>query len=96
MSQTDTQQDAKFEFKIDGEVLYAPRESETVDELIQIAIDAKALDQVEDGYVLEDGKGNVLKPDEEVHLDKHNVFYATEKGPGQASQSRTCGDGVAF
>ena len=31
----------QFEFKIDGEQLYAPREAMTVNELIQIAIDAK-------------------------------------------------------
>lgn len=86
MNQNDPLKDAKFEFKIDGEVLYAPSESVTVDELIKLAIDAKVLDDVDGGYDLEDGKGNVIPGDEKVHLDKHNVFFATEKEPGQASQ----------
>lgn len=50
----------RFEFKIDGEVLFAPREAMTAPELIDIALAAKVLDPVEGGYNLEDGKGNVL------------------------------------
>lgn len=88
MNQADTQRDARFEFKIDGEVLYAPHESATAEELIQIAIDANDLDPVEGGYDLEDGKGNVLQGNQEVHLNKNNVFFATEKEPGQASLCR--------
>ena len=76
----------RFEFKIDGDQLYAPRESMTVNELIQIAIDAKVLDPVERGYSLEDGKHNVLAGDTIVDLEKNNVFYSTENEPGPASQ----------
>lgn len=76
----------RFEFKIDGDQLYAPRESMTVNELIQIAIDAKVLDPVERGYSLEDGKHNVLAGDTIVDLEKNSVFYSTENEPGPASQ----------
>ena len=77
--------DRRFEFKIDGDQLYAPRESITVRELIQIALDAKVLPPVEQGYSLDDGKGNTFALDTVVHLDKNNVFYATENAPGPAS-----------
>ena len=85
MKQGDGKKSEMYEFKIDGEILYAPREQMTVDALIQIALDAKALDPVDGGYTLEDGKGNTLPGDKVVDLDKENVFYATEKEPGQAS-----------
>ena len=77
--------DRGFEFKIDGETLYAPRESITIEELIQIALDRKVLDPVEGGYTLEDGKGNTFARDTIVDLDKTNVFFATENSPGPAS-----------
>ena len=85
MKQDETMKSDQYEFKIDGEILYAPREQMTVDHLIQIALDAKVLDPVEGGYTLEDGKGKTLPGDQIVHLDKENVFYATEHEPGQAS-----------
>lgn len=75
----------QFEFKIDGEQLYAPRQAMTVNELIQIAIDEKVLDRVEGGYSLEDGKHNVLAAGTIVDLEKNNVFYSTENEPGPAS-----------
>ena len=74
-----------YEFKIDGDILYAPRVRMKVNELIQIALDAKVLEPVEGGYTLEDGKGNELPNDQFVDLDKQNVFYATEQEPGPAS-----------
>ena len=85
MTKASEPKDRRFEFKIDGEVLYAPRESMTVSQLIQIALDAKALDPVDGGYTLEDGKGDTFAPDTVVDLDKINVFYATENAPGPAS-----------
>lgn len=85
MKQADDQKGGSYEFKIDGEVLYAPRESMTTTELIQIALDAKVLDPVEEGYSLEDGKGNIFTSDAIIDLDKTNVFYATENAPGPAS-----------
>lgn len=85
MKQDDDAKDGKFEFKIDGEQLYAPRESMTIAELIQIALDAKVLDPVLEGYTLEDGKGNTFAPDTVVDLYKINVFFATENEPGPAS-----------
>ena len=85
MKQDGDIKDGRFEFKIDGEQLYAPRESMTAAELIDIALDAKALDPVEEGYTLEDGKGNTFAPDAVIDLDKTNVFYATENAPGPAS-----------
>ena len=62
-----------------------PRESMTVAELIQIALDAKVLDPIQEGYTLEDGKGNTFALDAVVDLDKINVFFATENEPGPAS-----------
>ena len=53
-----TQSPDALEFKIDGDQLYAPRESMTAAELIDIALAQKVLDPVEEGYSLEDGKGN--------------------------------------
>ena len=85
MSKDEGAKDERFEFKIDGEQLYAPRESMTVAELIDIALELKVLDPVQDGYTLEDGKGNTFAPDTIVELDKINVFYATENEPGPAS-----------
>ena len=85
MNQADDIKGGGFEFKIDGEVLYAPRESMTAAELIQIALDTKILDPVEEGYTLEDGKGNTFALDASIDLDKTNVFYATENAPGPAS-----------
>ncbi len=85
VKQDDDTKDGRFEFKIDGEQLYAPHESITVAELIQIALDAKVLDPVQEGYTLEDGKGNTFAPDAVIDLDKTNVFYATENEPGPAS-----------
>ena len=85
MERTTEAKDRRFEFKIDGEQLYAPRESITVRELITIALDAKVLPPVEQGYSLDDGKGNTFAPDTVVHLDKNNVFYAIENAPGPAS-----------
>ena len=85
MKQDDVKKSERYEFKIDGDILYAPREQMTVDELIQIALDNKVLDPVDGGYTLEDGKGNALPGDKVVHLDKENVFFATEQEPGQAS-----------
>ena len=85
MSTDEGAKDGRFEFKIDGEQLYAPRESMTVAELIDIALELKVLDPVQDGYTLEDGKGNTFAPDTIVELDKINVFYATENEPGPAS-----------
>ena len=75
----------KFEFKIDGEQLEAPREKMTANELIGIAIENKVLDQVEGGYTLEDGDGNKFSPDVVIDLLKHNIFYSTENEPGPAS-----------
>lgn len=80
-----TVETGKFEFKIDGEQLYAPRESMTAKELIDIALEAKVLDPVDEGYTLEDGKGNTFAPNVVVDLDKTNVFFATENAPGPAS-----------
>ena len=85
MKQADKPKSDGFEFKIDGEQLYAPRESMTVSELIDIALTAKVLDPVEEGYTLEDGKGNTFVSDAVIDLDKTNVFFATENSPGQAS-----------
>ena len=85
MKQDEDPKDGKFEFKIDGEQLYAPRESMTAQELIDIAVEGKVLDPVEGGYTLEDGKGNPFAPDVVIDLDKNNVFFATENAPGPAS-----------
>ena len=85
MKQADNPSSDSFEFKIDGEQLYAPRESITVSELIDIALAAKVLDPVEGGYTLEDGKGNTFAGDVVIDLDKTNVFFATENSPGPAS-----------
>ena len=85
MKQSDEPMKGRYEFKIDGEQLYAPRESMTAKELIEIAVQAKVLDPVEDGYTLEDGKGNTFAPNIVIDLDKNNVFFATENGPGPAS-----------
>ena len=85
MKQDEIRKSERYEFKIDGDILYAPREQMIVNELIQIALDAKVLDPVDGGYTLEDGKGKALPDDQIVHLDKENVFFATEKEPGQAS-----------
>ena len=81
--------DKRFEFKIDGEQLYAPRESMTVQELLDIAFEKKVLDPVEGGYTLEDEKGNTFAADSVVDLDKTNVFHATENAPGPASDLTT-------
>ena len=85
VKQGDAPKNGSFEFKIDGEQLYAPRESMSAAELINIALTAKVLDPVEEGYALEDGKGNTFAPDAIIDLDKTNVFYATENAPGPAS-----------
>lgn len=85
MKQVSETKGDRFEFKIDGETLYAPRESMTASELIDIALNAKVLEPVDGGYTLEDGKGNTFAPDAVVNLDKTNVFYATENAPGPAS-----------
>ena len=71
--------DGRFEFKIDGDQLYAPRETMTIAELINIALEVKVLDPVPDGYTLEDGKGNTFSPDAVVDLDKINVFFCNGK-----------------
>ena len=62
-----------------------PRESMTAAELIKIALDSKVLDPVDEGFTLEDGKGNTFAPDSVVDLDKTNVFYATENSPAPAA-----------
>ena len=85
MNQGASPKNGSFEFKIDGEQLYAPRESMSAAELINIALAAKVLDPVEEGYTLEDGKGNTFAHDAIINLDKTNVFYATENAPGPAS-----------
>ena len=85
MKQVNDAKDAKFEFKIDGDQLYAPQESMTAGELIQLALDGKVLPPVEDGYTLEDGNKNEFAPDTVIDLDKINIFYATENAPGPAS-----------
>ena len=85
MKEGDAPKNGKFEFKIDGEQLYAPRESMSAAELINIALEAKVLDPVEGGYTLEDGKGNTFAHNTIIDLDKTNVFYATENAPGPAS-----------
>lgn len=85
MKQDDYKKSDKYEFKIDGEILYAPNKEMTAGDLIKIALDNKVLDPVEGGYTLEDGKGNILADDKFVHLDQINVFYATEREPGPAS-----------
>ena len=87
MKKDDEVKDQRFEFKIDGDTLYAPRESMTAGELIEIALNAKFLQPVEEGYTLEDGKGNTFASDAVIDLDKTNVFYATENEPGQASSA---------
>ena len=86
MTLSQDSKDQRFEFKIDGETLFAPRESMTAQDLIDIALTAKVLDPVELGYTLEDGKGKIFAADDTVDLDKTNVFYATENEPAQASQ----------
>lgn len=85
MSQDIEPKGNSFEFKIDGEVLYAPRELMTIEELLQIAYDAKVLDPVEEGHSLEDDKGNSFALESIVDLGKTNVFFATENAPGPAS-----------
>lgn len=85
MKQDDEAKDQYFEFKIDGEQLYAPRELMSIAELIQISIDAKVLDPAPGGYTLEDGKHNTFTGDTVVDLGKINVFFATENEPGPAS-----------
>lgn len=85
MSQLSDHKNGKVEFKIDGEQLYAPRESMTAAELIQIALDAKVLDPVDGGYTLEDRDNNTFAPDSVIDLGKVSVFYATENAPGPAS-----------
>ena len=85
MNKDETVKDGRFEFKIDGDQLYAPRETMTIAELINIALEFKVLDPVPDGYTLEDGKGDTFGPDAVVDLDKINVFFATENEPGPAS-----------
>ena len=85
MNKDEVAKDGRFEFKIDGEQLYAPRESMTVAELIDIALAAKVLAPLPDGYTLEDDKGNTFALDTVVDLDKINVFFATENEPGPAS-----------
>ena len=85
MSQFGSRKNGKVEFKIDGEQLYAPRESMTAAELIRIALDAKVLDPVDGGYTLEDQDNNTFAPDSIIDLGKVNVFYATENAPGPAS-----------
>ena len=85
MTKDEGTRDKRFEFKIDGEQLYAPRETMTVAELIAIALEFKVLDPVPDGYTLEDGKGNRFALDAVVDLDKINGFFATENEPGPAS-----------
>ena len=85
MNKDEVVKDGRFEFKIDGDQLYAPRETMTIAELIDIALEVKVLDPVPDGYTLEDGKGNTFSPDAVVDLDKINVFFATENEPGPAS-----------
>ena len=60
-------------------------ESMTAADFIQIALDSKLLDPVEEGYTLEDGNKNTFAPDTVIDLDKNNVFYATENTPGPAS-----------
>ncbi|MCY3569097.1 MAG: hypothetical protein OXH38_10750 [Chloroflexi bacterium] len=77
--------DRGFEFKIDGETLYAPRESMIVADLIDLALTAKVLDPVSEGYTLDDGQGNTFAPDAVVDLNKTNVFFAIENAPGPAS-----------
>ena len=85
VKQGDAPKDDRFEFKIDGEQLYAPRESMSAAELIDIALSAKVLDPVERGYTLEDGKRNTFAHNAIIDLDKTNVFFATENAPGPAS-----------
>ena len=85
MGKGDGPKNGSFEFKIDGEQLYAPRESMTAAELIDIAIAAKVLDPVEEGYTLEDEKQNTFAGDTVIDLEKINVFHATENAPGHAS-----------
>ena len=86
MKQGDDAKDGRFEFKIDGDQLYAPRELITAGELIGIALEAKVLDPVEGGYTLEDEKKNIYAHDDVIDLDKANVFFATENAPGPASR----------
>lgn len=85
MKKDDDKKTERFEFKIDGEILFAPREAMTIDELIDIALENKVLDPVEGGYRLEDGKGNEFAGNQLVHLEKESVFYSTEQEPGPAS-----------
>ena len=85
MKDSTQEKDKLYEFKIDEDQLYAPRQVMTAAELIEIAIEAKVLDPVEGGYTLEDGKSNTFAPDALIDLDKNNVFFATENAPGPAS-----------
>ena len=85
MEQADNPKNDGFEFKIDGEQLYAPHESMTASGLIDIALAAKVLGPVVGGYTLEDGKDNTFAPGAVIDLDKINVFFATENAPGPAS-----------
>ena len=74
--------DKRFEFKIDGEQLYAPRELMTVQELIAIALEHKVLDPVEGGYALEDDKHNTFGPDSVVDLGKDQCVLRDRKRAG--------------
>ena len=79
MTKDESTRDKRFEFKIDGEQLYAPRETMTAAELIDIALEFKVLGPVPGGYTLEDGKGNSFAPDAVLDLDKINVFFCDRK-----------------
>ena len=85
MVQRNSPRDSLFVFTIDGERLYSRRQIVTAAQLIDIAIVEKVLDRVEDGYTLEDGNGRDYDSNEEIDLEKINVFYATENAPAPAS-----------
>jgi len=74
----------KYEFKVNGETLFADQQSVDAAVLLRIAFEGKAIgkDPNETGYVLRVPDTEVaFVSGETVDLDKHNVFRAApEKG----------------
>ena len=74
----------KFEFKVNGETLFADQQAVDAAVLLQIAFSGKAIGEDPDktGYVLRVPDSDVtFVSGQVVELDKHNVFRAApEKG----------------
>ena len=85
MAQVEKSVKGRYEFTIDGEKLYSPRELLTAERLIEIAYKDGMLDQVDGGYFLDDGEGNTFAPHTLIDLYRNNDFYATEISPAPAS-----------